>query len=134
MWHTRMGVPHQLFGGECRGRHLHRWLHCPCRCHGCGTHLVSCIVVVAVAEAWDSGGWQRAVGGAGWWWLRGRDVWHGLCLIWQVPKRSYVNINLYAKKCCCGAVGYITENIPIVLGSILACATFYIVLLLLKVK
>ena len=65
------------------------WLHCSCRCRGRGTHLVSCIVVVAVAEAWDSGGWRRAVGGAGWWWLRARDVWHGLCQrfpIWQVPK------------------------------------------------
>ena len=26
MWHTWMGVPHQPFGGGCRGRRLHRWL------------------------------------------------------------------------------------------------------------
>ena len=26
---------------------------------------------------------------------------------------------------CCGAVGYITENIAIVLGSILGCTTFF---------
>ena len=58
MWHTRMGVPHQPFGGGCGGRRLHRWLHCSCRCRGRGTHLVSCIVVVAVAEVWDSGGWR----------------------------------------------------------------------------
>ena len=107
-WHTQMGMPRQPFGGGCRGQRLHCWLHCSCRCHGHGTHLVSCIMVVAVAEVWDSGGWQQAVGGAGWWWWRGKEVWHGLCqcfLIWQVPKRSYVNINVCARKCRCGAVG-----------------------------
>ena len=36
-----------------------------------------------------------------------------------------MNINLYNEKQCCGAVGYITENIPIVLGSVLGCATFF---------
>ena len=74
----------------------------------------------------------------GWWWLRGRDPWHGLCqhfLVWQIQKRSYVNIDLYAKKCHHGAVGYITDNIPIVLGSFLGCVTFFLaLLLLLKVK
>ena len=81
---------------------------------------------MGVGLTWCCGGHD---GGVGWWWLRGRDVWHGLCqcfLIWQVPKRSYVNINLYTKKCHHGSVGYITEKIPIVLGSILKCVTFFV--------
>ena len=48
-------------------------------------------------------------------------------LIWQRWKGLYVPIDLQVKKCHCGAVGWITESIPMVLGSILAVATFFIV-------
>ena len=56
-------------------------------------------------------------------------MWHDLCHrfpIWQGGKMVYVVFNLYAKKRHCGAVGYITGEIPSVLGSILGHVTFFL--------
>ena len=55
-------------------------------------------------------------------------MWHNLChcfLIWQGQKMVYVVFNLYDKKRHHGAVGYITGEIPSILGSILGHVTFF---------
>ena len=74
----------------------------------------------------------EVVGGTGWWWLkRKRSVARFVPMFpnWQGPKRYYVHVDSFARKCCCGEVDCITQKIPMVWGSISGYAICFFALL-----